>query len=384
MQLTRRQIMTATAGAVLGAHPGAVGAQVEPKPARVGPPSPPERAEIAALGRAFMDTYGVPALSFAVGYAGEIVHQDAWGFADLQGQEAVTPQHLFRIASVSKPITSIALHRLIEQSRVRLGDRVFGPGAVLGTDYLAPPYNPGVDQITIEHLLTHTSGGWSNDNRDPMFAFPMRSQSELINWTLAHRPLDHPPGEAYAYSNFGYCVLGRVIEKLTGRAYADHVRAEVLGRCGVTDMTIGGNRRDQRQPREVEYLSPDENAYGMNVTRMDSHGGWIARPADLVQLFMHVDGFTRPANILRGDTIKTMTTGSRANKDYAKGWSVNTFDNWWHTGSLPGTTTIAVRTHSGFCWAAFTNTRRRGSKMDGDLDQLCWSMVKKVAGWKFA
>ena len=56
-------------------------------------------------------------------------------------------------------------------------------GAILGTDY-GPPESPGIDQITLEHLLTHTAGGWSNDGRDPMFAFPQMSQTELIAWTI--------------------------------------------------------------------------------------------------------------------------------------------------------------------------------------------------------
>lgn len=334
-----------------------------------------------ALARSFMSTYAVPALSFAVGYAGTIVHQDAFGLADRESKEAVTPEHLFRIASVSKPITSVSIFRLIEQKRVRLTDKVFGRGAILGTDY-GPPESPGVDQITLEHLLTHTAGGWSNDDRDPMFALPQMSQAELIAWTIANRPLDHSPGETYAYSNFGYCVLGRVIEKLTGRPYADHVRAEVLSRCGITDMTIAGNTLDERQPREVRYFGQNDNPYGMNVRRMDSHGGWLARPADLVRFFMHVDGYAKPANILQPQTISVMTTASTANSGYAKGWNVNRSDNWWHNGSLPGTSTIAVRTHGGFCWAAFTNTRRRNSRLDADLDRLNWNMVRAVESWR--
>ena len=382
MKLTRRQMMTIGLGSSLtSALPFFADAQIAPKPASVTAPLPFERATMEALARAFMSTYAVPALSFAVGYAGVIVHQDAFGLADRESKEAVTPQHLFRVASVSKPITSVTLFRLIEQNRARLTDKVFGPGAILATDY-GLPESAGVDQITLDHLLTHTAGGWPNDGRDPMFTFPEMSQAELIAWTIANRPLDHPPGENYAYSNFGYCVLGRVIEKLTGQPYADHVRAEVLNRCDITDMTIAGNTLDQRQPGEVRYFGQNDNPYGMNVRRMDSHGGWLARPADLVQFLMRVDGYARPPNILQPQTIQAMTTASAANSRYAKGWAVNRNDNWWHNGSLPGTSTIAVRTHGGFCWAAFINTRRHNSMLDADLDRLCWSMAKTVESWK--
>ncbi len=156
----------------------------------------------------------------------------------------------------------------------------------------------------------------------------------------------------------------------------------MLSRCGVTDMTISGNTLEQRQRDEVKYYGQGENPYDVNVTRMDSHGGWLARPADIVKFMMHVDGFARPPNLLKLQTIQTMTTGSTANPDYAKGWAVNKSGNWWHSGSLAGTNTVAVRTHSGFCGAAFTNTSRRNSQIDGDLDALNWDMVGKVEHWR--
>ena len=357
-------------------------AQIAPNPASVRPPSATERAAMARVARAFMEKYDVPALSFAVGYAGEIVHTDAFGLADRERNEPATPAQLFRIASLSKMITSAAIFTLVEQNRLRLADKVFGPGAVLGTDFGQPPYSAGINEITIEQLLTHTSGGWTNDGRDPMFTHPNMNHAELISWTLNNRPLDHPPGQNYAYSNFGYCVLGRVIEKLTGQPYPDYVRAEVLSRCGITDMVIAASRIEKRRPDEVKYYGQGEDPYDANVARMDSHGGWLARPTDLVQFLMHIDGYAKPANILKPRTIQIMTTGSSVNHDYAKGLVVNKFDNWWHNGSLAGTTTIAVRTHGGFCWAAFTNTSRRNSKIDDDLDTLNWNMVREVGGWR--
>lgn len=385
MQFGRRDFVKFAAGA--GALPllshGAL-AQLAPNPPSIRPPSPAERTAMGRLAQTFMDKFEVPALSFAIGYAGAIVHQAAFGVADREQNEAATPQHLFRIASVSKMITSVTLFRLIEENRVKLTDRVFGPGALLGTDYGAPPYSPGIDQITLEHLLTHTSGGWTNDSRDPMFTHRHMDHVQLITWTLANRPLDRPPGQHYAYSNFGYCLLGRVIEKLTGQRYAEHVRAEVLGRCGVTDMTIAGNTRDQRQAGEVAYYCKVESPYGMNVRRMDSHGGWIATPADLVQFLMHVDGYARPANILRPRSIEVMTTAPGYSPDYAKGFCINKSGNWWHNGSLPGTSTIAVRTHGGFCWAAFSNVSRPNTNMDGELDELNWNMARQVSEWRVA
>jgi CubicO group peptidase (beta-lactamase class C family) len=381
MRLPRRQFMqTAGSACFLPVFPHPILAEVQPADSAP-QPTPAERAAMANLADAFMQKYAVPAFSIAVGYGGAIIYQEALGWADQGNKEAVSPENLFRIASVTKTITSVTIFSLIEQGHISLTDKVFGPNAITGTDYGHPPYNPGVDQITVEHLLTHTSGGWSNSSNDPMFKNLQMNHAQLIAWTLRTQPLDHPPGQNYAYSNFGYCVLGRVIEKITKRPYADYVRTAVLKPCGITDMTIAGNTLPQRQPREVRYYGQGGNPYGMNVTRMDSHGGWIARPTDLVQFFMHVDGFAAPPNILKPLTIQTMTTASAANARYAKGWEVNKANNWWHNGLLPGTSTIAVRTHSGFCWAAFTNTRAN-SAMDSDLDLLNWNMVRQVKSWQ--
>lgn len=385
MKLPRREFLRLAASAALplSSVPVSVSAQLAPSPDQTLEPMQTERDAMSNLANAFMQQYDVPGFSIAVGRAGALVYADAFGWADREKREAASPKHLFRIASVTKTITSVAIFSLIEQGRIQLTDKIFGPGGITGTDYGRPPYHPQVDQITVEHLLTHTGGGWPKGRGDPMFINLQMNHAQLIEWTLRTRPLDTPPGQHFAYSNFGYCVLGRAIEKITGQPYAEFVRASVLKRCGIDDMAIAGNTLAERRPGEVKYYGQEGgNPYNMNVTRMDSHGGWIARPADLVQFFMHIDGFAAPPNILKPQTIQTMTTASAANANYAKGWEVNKANNWWHNGSLPGTSTIAVRTHSGFCWAAFINTRRSNSALDGDLDKLIWNMVRQVKSWR--
>jgi CubicO group peptidase (beta-lactamase class C family) len=309
---------------------------------------------------------------------GQLVYQQGFGYADKTTGERVTPASLFRIASVSKPITSVAIFTLMEQGRLRLNDLVFGADGVLKFDY-GKTYPDLVNKITLHHLLTHTGGGWQNDGADPMFYKPEWNHRELITWTLQNQPLKHEPGTHYAYSNFGYCLLGRVIEKVSGQPYAEFVRQSVLAKCGVKDMRVGGNTRAQRAPGEAAYYGQKgEDPYNMNVTRMDSHGGWIATPRDLVQFAMRVDGFKTTPNILAPNAVKSMTTATAANPQYACGWCVNRIPNWWHGGSLPGTLSILVRTASGLCWAAFTNTRAAGL----DLDQMMWKMAAAVPAWR--
>src|SRR6185437_7838955 len=164
-------------------------------------PSTDERAAIRALAEAYLQEQSTPGLSVAFARDGELVHAEGFGLTDEHG-ERVEPRHMFRIASVSKPITSTAIFTLIEQGKLALGDKVFGPGSILGEEFGRPPYRPYVNDIRLVHLLTHTAGGWQNDGNDPMFRHEEMDHRQLITWTVANQDLNHPPGEKYAYSNF--------------------------------------------------------------------------------------------------------------------------------------------------------------------------------------
>ncbi|HXD73529.1 MAG TPA: serine hydrolase domain-containing protein [Vicinamibacterales bacterium] len=341
-------------------------------------------AEMTRLAEEFRTKYSVPGLSIAASYRGELVYEEAFGLADLEHSERLTPAHLFRVASVSKPITAVAIMDLVESGRLRLDDRVFGRGGVLATDYGHPPYGRYLEDITIQHLLTHTAGGWGNEQNDPASAYPRLDRTRFISQVLDTRPLDTAPGEHYAYSNFGFILLGRVIEVVTGTFYDEHVKQRVLRRCGITGMSIGGDTLAERQPREVRYYGQDGDPYHFPVARSDSAAGWIATPRDLVMFVNHVDGLNTMQNILRADTIARMTKPSAANPNYALGWAVNSNNIWWHAGSLIGTRTIILRTSTGFCWAALVNTRQKDwrSELLGDaLANLIWYMLR-AGGWR--
>lgn len=339
-------------------------------------PSARELAEMAGIARQFMKVYGSPGLSVAIARHGSLVYREAFGYADETGEQ-VTPDHLFRIASVTKSITSATIFSLIEQGRLGLDDAVFGPQGRLGFDY-GKDYPDNVNQITVHHLLTHTGGGWDNHSHDPMFSHTRMNHQELIAWTIKNQPLDYPPGTHYSYSNFGYCVLGRLIEKLTGQPYVEYVQQTTLAKCGISDMRLATN---ERAPGEVRYHGQDgDDPYATNISRMDSHGGWLATPSDLVRFTLRVDGFASVPDMLRPATIATMTTPTFANPSYACGWTVNKEPNWWHTGSLPGTSTLLVRTARGLNWAAFTNTRSKNTGVS--LDQMMWKLVKTVPAWQ--
>ena len=237
--------------------------------------------ELDNLIKDVMSQNGIPGFSIAIVKNEKLVYVNTYGYADKENLELVKPNSLFRIASISKPITGIAILKLLEEGKLSLNQTVFGANGVLGNDYGVPPPGSKKDQITIKHLLDHTSG-WTNEPTDPMAYNLSWSFKELITDMVLNRPLKNNPGDIYYYLNFGYCVLGRVIEKITGMSYEQYVKSQVLAPCGITAMKIGGNTLSDRFPDEVKYYSSHFSPYWMNVYRMDSHGGWIASAIDFV------------------------------------------------------------------------------------------------------
>ncbi|MBC7851414.1 MAG: beta-lactamase family protein [Chitinophagaceae bacterium] len=348
----------------------------------VNPPPPPPVTQnaIAAIDNAvtgFMGTYNVPGVSIAITKNGKLVYVQSYGKMSSSDNAAITNTSLFRIASVSKPITAVGIMKLIEANKVTMDSKVFGPASILGTDFPTAPI--GVNDITIRNLLHHTVGSWGNDGNDPMFKQPTYSHAQLIKWTLENYPATSNRG-VYAYSNFGYCILGRVIEKLSGKTYENFIKDEVLVPSGITTMKIGGSTLADRQPNEVIYNAQSgQNAYIYNVPRMDAHGGWIGSATDLAKFMIKVDGFPTKADILQPATITTMITRSVPSSNYASGWGVNNANHWWHTGGLPGTATEIIRSAGGFNWVILCNSRSTNVNFGGALDNLLWPAITNNA-----
>lgn len=345
-------------------------------------PDAAERAAMDAAVGTFMATHDVPGFGAAIVRGDRIVWQGAYGLADRSAGEALTTAHRFRIASISKPVTATALFRLFEAGALSPDMAVFGPAGALGPAGAGVAADSPLRAVTIDHLLTHTAGAWPNDAGDPMMQHPAMDHARLIAWTLANRRVMSTPGTAFSYSNFGYCLLGRIIEHATGKPYEAFVRESVLAPAGAGGMAIAGNTRGERLANEVRYHPTGrDDPYAYNVRRMDSHGGWVATPAEVALFVAGAARRTRPP-LLSEASVTAMTRPTEANPRYARGWSINAAGNRWHTGSLGGTATIAVWTRSGLSWAGLLNTRDRTTAMTADLDRLMWTLARAVPAWR--
>jgi len=360
----------------------------------------PQALEKMMLG--FIAENNLPGASVAVAYQGKVVFTAGFGYSELPSEKnwnrgvPAAPNSLYRIASISKPITSIAIMQLVEKKKLNLTDKVTD---ILKFDpFLEGDAKPDLrwKEITVAHLLTHTGGFDRAKSFDAMFksaqiakAFnkPAPASKEDVIRYMMGRKLDFNPGERFAYSNLGYCLLGRIIEKVSNQTYNDYVTENIFKPLGIDEIKPGKSLASNRHPNEVVYYPPSPSkansvfppyepvdiAYGTHDHEsLDAVGGWIASARSLVQLASSLDddALTR---VLGKEATKVMFSNPKLPKEekpsptfYALGWNVRPVENTlkantWHNGALSGTSTLLVRRHDGYTWAVLFN----GSKPSG-------------------
>ncbi|MBI5705586.1 MAG: beta-lactamase family protein [Armatimonadetes bacterium] len=360
---------------------------------------------------AHMESHHIPGGSLAVLRDGKLIFARGYGFADKDKTKPVQPDTLFRLASVSKPITGLVAMRLKAEGKLRYEDRAFELLGFSEKDVA----DKRLLRVTVLQLLQHT-GGWNRDKSgDPMFQAARivkdlgikgpPTSNDVIRWMLG-RPLDSDPGAEYHYSNFGYCVLGRIIEKVTGKSYEDAVKSLLLTPAGIKGMAIGKSALSEMTPQETYYFS-DGNvrsifdpsgprvpaAYNLDPLTMDAHGGWIASAVDLMKLSRLLQTpFVTPgmaADVLAPphEPVSRGADGKLADAFYTMGSMVRPQGrsgkaNFWHAGAMPGTYTLWVRLSNGMSWAALFNRRPgSGDPPEGEIDHALHRAASRVKRW---
>ena len=236
-----------------------------------------------------MRKWRIPGGAVAVVKDGRLVFAHGYGQADRDAGKPVRPDSLFRIASITKPITAAAILVLVERGRLDLDAKVLDILKLPGVSLDKLP-DPRWKQITIRQLLFHTAGFDRGGGFDPMFrsdeiakanGTPAPADASAIIRFMLLRRLDFDPGTKHAYSNFGYCLLGRVVEQVSGKPYAEVVRNLVLQPAGITHMQIGHTRLCERLPGEViadtyELGLPGQfpaGTYALNAGMYDAASG---------------------------------------------------------------------------------------------------------------
>ena len=214
----------------------------------------------------FMQQWEITGASIAIMKDGKLLYSKGFGWADKEQGIRTDVRHIFRIASLSKLITATGIMKLCEQGRLSLGDRVFGADGILNDSLFRNIRDKRIEKITVEHLLRH-QGGYSIRSGDPLFCSvsvakqlgiaPPVGFDDMVRYAAETR-LRYEPGSSNLYSNLGYVVLTKVIEKASGLPYESFIRDSILSPAGCHDMHIGRSSYEQKFPNEVRYYEPSD------------------------------------------------------------------------------------------------------------------------------
>jgi N-acyl-D-amino-acid deacylase len=388
-KITRRAALTGLAGlggltAVQnGDYPGA-------KTAEAAPPPPAERlaeAPIPIQGKAgpglepfdaamikIMERHGVPGAALAIAKNGKLVLAKGYGWANASTGDAVQPDTLFGLASLSKPITAVATLKLVEEGKLRLEDGVF---EIL--KHIKPPRGARVDprlgNVTVRHCLNH-SGGWDRAvtgdciNWEPQIcrAYHVRSPlspRQFITFALG-LPLQFNPGTDAKYSNIGYIILGEVVAKVSGQSYEQFVTENVLKPMGMNRVHLHARNGKYLLGEALRHLSGTFIPLpAMKLPMVDAAGGWSASVVDMARFLTNLDG-SRGKPVLNEKMRKLMLEPPprplkpRPNGAYfGLGWDAVLVNDkgfaYFKDGSYQGMRTYVKRLATGLNWALLYN-----------------------------
>jgi serine beta-lactamase-like protein LACTB, mitochondrial len=283
----------------------------------------------------------VPGLSAAVVQGDHVVWAQGFGLADVEQGVMVRPESVFRIASISKPITAVAVMQLVERGLVSLEDPI--------QKYVPSYPRKPQGEIRIRHLLTHTSGirHYKGNEFSLAESFPSLDRAIAV---FRNDPLESAPGERYLYSTYGYNLLQGVVEQVTSRTFDEYLRSAIFGPAGMTTTYLERPQEIVRH-RVRQYVRGTTPFSWLNAPYVDlsvkwAGGGLIATAGDIARF----DIALNQGKLLRADTLERMYTSARLTNGnitgYGLGWMVNQQGARQfvaHSGGAMGGTTYLLR-----------------------------------------
>ena len=353
----------------------------------------------------FMKRWTIEGASIAVSRDGKLVYAKGLGYADSALKIPAQPFSKFRIASISKLVTAVAIMKLQEEGRLTVNDKVFGPEGILNDSCFCYPKDKRVFNISVAHLLSH-EGGWTQRYGDQMFMphvvakqmnvdLPVDTKT-IIEFALGKK-LHFTPGTGRSYSNLGYSILGLVIERISGMTYEDYCKKSIFEPLGIYDMTLAKNLESRKAPFEVTYYEPagmplKPSIYGTgemvpvryggnDIEALGAAGSWLATAPDLMRLLLAIDGFNTREDFLKEESIRFMTD---LNNNFAPvGWKSTIINGiWTRTGSFSGTAGMMKRQPDGISWVVLLNSSAwNGPEIHSYIDRMMTRFLSQVTAW---
>ncbi|MGH7179369.1 MAG: serine hydrolase [Tepidisphaeraceae bacterium] len=280
-----------------------------------------------------------PGLAVLVMVDGKPVLRRGYGVADLQSGARVTPDMVFRLASVTKQFTAVCVLQLVQAGKVLLTDPI--------SKYV-PEFDTQGKTITIENLLSHSSGIPNVTAQEEFKAQQTKDLKPVDTFALiAGKPLEFEPGSRFKYSNTNYLLLGVVIEKVSGQTYAEYLDQHIAKPLGLADTRY--SRDDAHTPRHARGYEKDESgkwapASPISMTQPYAAGAIESTVDELAKWTMALDEGKLIDPALR-DRAWTPFSPSESPSPYGFGWNIReeAGERWiGHAGGINGFMSEAV------------------------------------------
>ncbi|MBK7869528.1 MAG: beta-lactamase family protein [Saprospiraceae bacterium] len=304
---------------------------------------------------ALKDRKNIPGLSVAVGVGGKIVWAEGFGCADIEKGEPVTLETMFRVGSISKSMTSLALGKLYQEGKLDLGAPI--------QQYV--PYFPEKKYpITVRQIAGHQSGIRHYRGLEMLSKKHYNSVKESVN-KFQNRSLKFEPGTDYKYSSYGYVLLSAAIEGASGMPYLDYMQQEIFTPLNMIHTAADDNTKNITHRANYYKAKPGKlkPAADVDLSNKWAGGGYLSSPSDLVIMMQGVNKIITP------ETWKLLTTpqsyyndDKEIKTDYGIGWReamvASTGDRLIHHGgsSIGGRAMLLQIEQSGITVAICANS----------------------------
>jgi D-alanyl-D-alanine carboxypeptidase len=281
-----------------------------------------------------------PGATVIVTKDGKTVLRKAYGLANVEQKLALQPDMTMRLGSITKQFTAVAILMLAEQGKLSLDDDI-------GRYF--PDYPASGKKVTIAQLLNHTSGVASYTG---MRGFGAEMHKDFTVTQMIDRfkdlPLDFAPGQDWIYSNSGYFLLGAIIEKVSGKPYADFVADHIFKPLAMENSAYEGHERG-KAPKASGYSASEKGFVPTRVVSMTqpyAAGSLVSTVDDLARWDAAISSgkLLKAASWQRAFTGTILPNGKPTN--YGLGWQVGTLQGEptiSHGGGIPGFSTYAIR-----------------------------------------
>jgi D-alanyl-D-alanine carboxypeptidase len=328
--------------------------------------------------KAFMETHNIPGASIAISKNEKMIYAKGYGMANTSTSEPVTPESVFRVASISKMFTGVGILKLVEDGELSLDDKVFGPTGILGSNFGTASLSSQELEITVDHLLHNSFGGWGvASGGDPIDYFPEYNNDQFLEYLLNNWDLKFPIEDTYVYSNTGYWLLARIVEKVSGQSFSDYTKNLFIP-AGISTLHYTKFTQSDRQPNEVEYYGQNgEEQYVYSIaSRRDGDGGAVISAPDLLRAVCALDKLLDREDVLSSSTIELLRGNGPLSPNWGRGigfWNEQRY--WWTTGALPATRSWLISRYDGMSIVMILNSKSNSPSFDPDYNQLMHDIV---------